>query len=61
MIKKATLDIYELCTNKTKNITDLQSKINKTKKCVEVLYNDNEKLIKREIIDRIEDIHKYLV
>jgi hypothetical protein len=60
MIKKATLDIYELCTSKTKNITDLPSRINKTKKCVELLYNDNEKMIKREIVDRLDDIYKYL-
>ncbi len=61
MIKKATLDIYELCTSKTRNITDLPFRINKTKKCFELLYNDNEKMIKREILDRLDDLYKYLV
>jgi hypothetical protein len=59
MIKKATLDIYELCSNKTKDM-ELSTKINKTKKCIDLLYQDNETIIKKEMITRIDDLLKYL-
>jgi hypothetical protein len=60
MIKKSTLDIYELCGVKTKDITELNLKISKTKKCVDLLYQDNEILVKREMISRLDDLLKYL-
>jgi len=60
LIRNATLDIYELCTQKTKDIQDLKSQTNKTKKCVELMFSDNENIIKREMIDRIDDIYKFL-
>ena len=60
LFRNATLDIYELCTKKTKDIKDLTLLINKTKKCVEVMYNDNENIIKREMIERIDDVYKFL-
>jgi hypothetical protein len=60
LIKKSTLDIYELCNHKTREINELTIKISKTKKCIELLYQDNENLIKKEMLNRLDDLLKYL-
>ena len=60
LFRNAFLDIYDLCTQKTKDIHELTTQINKTKKCVELMFNDNENIIKREMIERIDDIYKFL-
>jgi hypothetical protein len=60
MIKRASLDIYELCSNKTQEINELNLKISKMNKCVATLYQDNENIIKRELLDRIDSLVKFL-
>lgn len=58
--KRLTTDIYELCTKKALDINDINKKISKIKICSENLYRDNEQIVKKEIINRIEDIINFL-
>ena len=85
MIKRLTIDVYEICSNKlslsnlnfinsNKNHNDkndlyllsqsqsdsLMNDINKMKICVENLYRENEILVKKETLERIDDIIKFL-
>lgn len=60
LAKRLTLEIYDLCTNKTKDFTDLNLKIEKTKICVDILFRENEALVKKEIISRMDDVLKFV-
>jgi len=58
--KRLTSDIYELCTKKALDISDINKKISKIKMCSENLYRDNEQIVKKEIINRVDDIINFL-
>ena len=58
--KRITLDIYDLCTNKAQEINNINSKVSKIKSCVENLFRDNELIIKKEMINRIDDMINFL-
>jgi len=58
--KRLTSDIYELCTKKALDINDLNRKISKIKICSENLYRDNEQIVKKEIVNRVDDIINFL-
>lgn len=55
--KRLTFEIYELCLNKVKSDTEYNAKI---ESCVDILYRENEVLVKREIMDRLDDVLKFL-
>lgn len=58
--KRLTTDIYELCSKKALDINDINKKISKIKMCSENLYRDNEQIVKKEIVNRVEDIINFL-
>jgi len=58
--KRLTSDIYELCNKKALDINDITNKIPKIKLCSENLYRDNEFIVKKEMINRIDDIINFL-
>ncbi len=59
MIKKLSLDVYDICANKI-NLVDLSTDINKIKTCCDNLYRENEIIVKKETLDRMDDIIKFL-
>jgi hypothetical protein len=61
MIKKLSVDVYDICSNKISNKNeDLTNEINKMKICVENLYRENEVIVKKETIERMDDMIKFL-
>lgn len=62
MMKRLTLDVYEICSEKTsKNLdTNLITEIEKMKVCCENLYRESEITIKKETIERLDDMLKFL-
>ncbi len=58
--KRLTTDIYELCCKKALDINDINKKISKIKICCENLYRDNEQIVKKEIVNRVDDIINFL-
>lgn len=61
MIKKLSVDVYDICSDKIsiQNL-HLTNEINKMKICVENLYRENEVLVKKETIERMDDMIKFL-
>jgi hypothetical protein len=66
MIKKLSVDVYDICASKSKEgkegkeTADLTSELNKMKICVDNLYRDNELIVKKETIERMDDMIKFL-
>jgi hypothetical protein len=58
--KRTFSDVYELCSNKSNDISDLNKKINKVKSCFESLYRENEMIVKKEMENRIDDMINFL-
>ena len=58
--KRLTTDIYELCSKKALDIDDINKKISKIKICSENLFRDNEQIVKKEIVNRVDDIINFL-
>jgi len=61
MIKKLSVDVYDICSDKIsiQNL-HLTNEINKMKICVENLYRENEVLVKKETMGRIDEMIKFL-
>lgn len=60
MSKRLTMDIYDVCINKYDADSDLVKESSKIKICVENLFRENENLLKKETLDRMDDILKFI-
>ena len=53
-------EIYDLCSQKTSKIEELHSKVKSMKTCVDTLYKENDIIVKREVINRLDDLINFL-
>jgi hypothetical protein len=60
MSKRLSMDIYDVCISKFETTGDLQREKTKIKNCVESLFRENENLLKKESLDRMDDILKFI-
>jgi hypothetical protein len=60
MSKRLSVDIYDVCISKYDTNSDLVKETTKIKNCVEKLFRENENLLKKETLDRMDDILKFI-
>lgn len=59
MIKKLTVDVYEVCSNKF-NSNEANLEFSKMKSCLDNLYEENETYIKKQTLERMDDMINFL-
>jgi hypothetical protein len=62
MIKRLSTDVYDICSEKVQLDfnSNIAGEINKLKICSESLYRENEVTVKKETLERLDDIMKFL-